>query len=485
MSIYYMTRGKEVFSPQAQALDLCIRLTSCPIFSLPPPQILIKYFRSKYGSAVRDDNPNTMIEEGITNDPRPRRPVMLVSQPTSHSSRRDSDYVFGSAYQERHQNIYSSYSSFEGDDDRCKHYIEEEANIGTNSSLDTAAETSPKLKPLSKLSSSNLKESKTPMSANMDETVLPPLCISIPSEMPSIPNSEEVIITTHPLSFAPGVVHERNEEDETAIAARRISRRLTMEGRKDDLDILNITGLMKRSHRPHSTEPGLKPATSMASLRSTRSSHPPLPTLMSETNFNPSRKPSVLRRGKLSVISDSSMASEEDVMRHETILSRGLDIQTAAMKASEQEQGQGQEKTSDKLPTQTSEHDTQMDTSSNNTALHHPIICENESHINPSSDIASLENKDEHPSDNSPIPISRKVSMNNIRRMSRDAITRFQEGAFAAALSASAATTGPLSLTILRTERNNNNADSAGDRSKKSKAQLKEDHVEHAHLLPT
>lgn len=93
MLIYYMTKPDKVFSIQAQSLDLCLRLIACPIFSLPPPNPLLNYFEAKYGSAV-NDNPNTMVEEGITNDPRPRRPPMLVSQRTGSSMRRNSDFMF-------------------------------------------------------------------------------------------------------------------------------------------------------------------------------------------------------------------------------------------------------------------------------------------------------------------------------------------------------------------------------------------------------
>ncbi|KAF9978649.1 hypothetical protein BGZ73_001302, partial [Actinomortierella ambigua] len=57
---------------------------------------LLRYFHDKYGSTANEtENPSTMVEAGITNDPRPRRPQMLVSQPVSFTSshRRNSEYV--------------------------------------------------------------------------------------------------------------------------------------------------------------------------------------------------------------------------------------------------------------------------------------------------------------------------------------------------------------------------------------------------------
>ncbi|KAF8987134.1 hypothetical protein BGZ52_006028 [Haplosporangium bisporale] len=112
MFIYFMTKSDEVFTVQAQALDLCIRLIVCPVFSLPPPSPLLDYFQAKYGSAVVNDNPNTMIEEGITNDPRPRRPPMLVNQRTGSSMRRNSDYMFDlPSFNTSSLNPSTSYSS--------------------------------------------------------------------------------------------------------------------------------------------------------------------------------------------------------------------------------------------------------------------------------------------------------------------------------------------------------------------------------------
>ncbi|KAF9168597.1 hypothetical protein DFQ26_004231 [Actinomortierella ambigua] len=118
MLIYFICHPGSAFTLQAQSLDLCIRLLVCPIFSLPPPGFLLRYFHDKYGSATHDtDRPSTMIEAGITNDPRPRRPQMLVSQPasfTSNQPRRNSDYVLDSpthSYQHHRLSYDPSYQS--------------------------------------------------------------------------------------------------------------------------------------------------------------------------------------------------------------------------------------------------------------------------------------------------------------------------------------------------------------------------------------
>ncbi|KAF8957634.1 hypothetical protein BGZ46_002151 [Entomortierella lignicola] len=464
-----MTRSKEVFSPQAQALDLCIRLIACPIFSLPPPQILINYFRKKYGSTARDDNPNTMIEEGITNNPQPRRPIMLVSQPTSYS-RRDSAYIFDSTYQERDQDLYSSCSSFEKDDDRCTRYIDEEANIGTTSSLDTAAETSPRLKSLSKLSSANLKESKTPSATSTDEAASSSLSISIPSETRITFSPQEIDLTPPPLSFAPGLDLERNEQEETALAARRISRRLTMEGRKDDLDILNITSLMKRSNRA-STGAGPKSQIGNSFLS--------LSTPMSESSFSPSRhfsdvRASVLKRGRQNMINDSPLVEEDEELDSRSLQEPSKQVATIESL----ERVGGQEYAFGTML----EHDTQMDSSNNSTSSRHPIAQQLDSRdssstttvttnteqrgdyiSNTSSPISNLSSStsstslptssSSSPVSSSSSPISKKMSMDNIRKMSRDALTSFQKGVFGPALHNPILTSGPLSPTILRTER--------------------------------
>ncbi|KAF9993041.1 hypothetical protein BGZ79_002352 [Entomortierella chlamydospora] len=456
MFIYYMTKSKEVFSPQAQALDLCIRLTSCPIFSLPPPQFLINYFRKKYGSAARDDNPNTMIEEGITNDPRPRRPPMLVGQSTS--TRRNSNYVFGPGYQERNA---STYSSLEIDEDRCKRYLDEEVNIGTTSSLDTAAETSPKLRPLTKLSTLNLKESKASTEGSKNEAVLSSLPISAPTDRSSTPDSEEITMGTHLPSFAPGIALELNEKKETALAARKISRRLTMEGRKDNLDFLNITGLMRRSHCP--TTGQVQKSTASIGLGTGPGSHPSLPTSISEISFSPSRhygdirersaQPTALRRGRggnLSVISDGSIAEDDDKVGLDSKISQDH-LYTHTIVGIETPEQEQKDLSDNQLVMDMEQYDTQMDTSSDCASSHHPMIRQSDSEV---TEQQQQQQKHDSSGDSSSSKPIKKMSIDNLRRMSRDALTRFQEGVFGASVSLSnSATTGPLSPTILRTER--------------------------------
>ncbi|KAF9964702.1 hypothetical protein BGZ70_006070 [Mortierella alpina] len=189
MFIYYMTKPNEVFSPQAQALDLCIRMTACPIFSLPPPRILIHYFQANFSHH-------------------------------SHNARGDMDL------------------------DRCKHSMDEEINIGsTSSSSDTAAESSPKLKPFA--------AEQVDSSPDLDDTVLTSLAVtSPPVDLPLTPTSNQPMSIKAP-SSASASSPDQQEQEETAKAARRISRRLTMEGRRDGLDFLNISGLMGWSNHTH------------------------------------------------------------------------------------------------------------------------------------------------------------------------------------------------------------------------------------------
>ncbi|ORZ18348.1 hypothetical protein BCR41DRAFT_45847 [Lobosporangium transversale] len=322
MLIFYMTQGADVFTQHAQALDLCIRLTPCPIFSLPPPPFLIKYFESKCGRPARDNNPSTIIEEGITSDPRPRRPPMLVSYPTSFTSRRGSGYPFDhhSDHGERRSlGTYSPYASYDREDgDQFKLFIEGETYIGTNSTLGTtAAEASPKMKALSMASTSTQKDidSSTVGAGKADNTV--PKSLSIPtlpplesSPMSSSPTKPTQHAHTPVLIFAAGYTPDRDEDEEAAEAARKISRRLTMEGRKDELDIFNISSMMKWPYRPSSTMPALRSSsTTINSTTTSGSKHPrpPLPALLTgsslfrpnrnSTNENHDRDPSVPASG--------------------------------------------------------------------------------------------------------------------------------------------------------------------------------------------
>ncbi|KAG0253451.1 hypothetical protein BGZ95_006308, partial [Linnemannia exigua] len=296
MFVYYMTKPSEVFSPQAQALDLCIRLIACPIFSLPPPRILLRHYKDKYGSGARDDNNlNTMIEDGITNDPRPRRPAMLIAQPSFPSARR-SDYIFDTphhhptsflatrpsvelyATREMEEKYLSTKRSMEGDSHTAggttsssEATVTESNNnnsfAGDRQGNDPTASLSPTSDSPPATTIASTKENNSYPVVGMDEAVLSHLSISTPSiAFQTTPlansistNSEVMTPAQHPpspmtspffhLNNTNNINSKKNEDDETAVAARRISRRLTMEGRRDGLDFLNIAGRIKWPHR--------------------------------------------------------------------------------------------------------------------------------------------------------------------------------------------------------------------------------------------
>ncbi|KAF9575285.1 hypothetical protein EC968_003637 [Mortierella alpina] len=454
MFIYYMTKPNEVFSPQAQALDLCIRLTACPIFSLPPPRILIQYFQTKYGSSIRDDNPNTMIEDGITNDPRPRRPPMLVSQPTSFSSRRNSGFVFDppSTYQARYSLSYQSHNAREDrDQDHCKHSMDEEVNIdSTSSSSDTAADSSPKLKPLA--------SGRPDSPPDLNDAVLTSLAISAsPTDIPLTPVSNQPMSVKAP-SSASASSPDQEELKETAKAARRISRRLTMEGRRDGLDFLNISGLMRWSSHTHDILPTTATSSSSSSpAASPFASAPPFPLLpshipnnsLAEHNHNPSEA----RIGKLSTISDGSFTDDEDAVSERTSQQRFV---TQPLSKREQLYGHSRAGVPDSVSIRVDGND-------------HPPLSFGQG-VEPT----LLEPRADLSRHRSAPPTSlmvKKLSMDNIRRRSRDALARLQEGGLGAALSISAAS-GPLSPTVLRSGRSN----VAGHPVLSEKANMPEDH---------
>ncbi|KAF9188852.1 hypothetical protein BGZ51_000262 [Haplosporangium sp. Z 767] len=426
-----MTRPKEVFSMQAQALDLCIRLTACPIFSLPPPRILLEYFQVKYGSNIRGNNPNTMIEDGITNDPRPRRPPMLVSQPTSFSSRRNSDYLF-----DRHefQSDYSlklqpPYTSRKGDEDYCKQFSDEEAQVGTPPSSDAVTEISPRLKPLS-----GLHQPAFPPGI-VDDTILSSLAVAAHPSAPSAPSTPQPMPLTPPSSSISTSSPDQNEIEETAKAARRISRRLTMEGRRDGLDILNISGLMKWSPRPYSTTPPtplIVPNQPFPLLPSTMPSNASKVHHRRADSLDLNTPHSGTRHEKLSTISDSSTYEEErDTEEHSH-------FQCPPVLKEEHHAEGAEEKTS-----------------GNTDNKHHSQLLRDQGGgvLQQQQPLATTATSDhvENSSSHRPTPsISKKLSMDNIRKRSRDALTRLQEGGLGAALSIPV-TSGPLSRTVSHT----------------------------------
>ncbi|KAG0057325.1 hypothetical protein BGZ83_011568 [Gryganskiella cystojenkinii] len=48
LNVYYIFQKDQIFAEQAQALDLCIRVTLGPIFFLPAPSFLIRFYRDRF-----------------------------------------------------------------------------------------------------------------------------------------------------------------------------------------------------------------------------------------------------------------------------------------------------------------------------------------------------------------------------------------------------------------------------------------------------
>ncbi|KAF9364409.1 hypothetical protein BGX34_001621 [Mortierella sp. NVP85] len=423
MVIYYMTKPDTVFSPQAQSLDLCIRLSACPIFSLPPPPILLKYFQRKYGANARDANPNIVIDESITNNPRPRRPPLLVNQPTSHLRRGNTyEYDYPTYQGRRNQSFHSPLSEL--DEIRCKRFMEEEPNVATTSSLGTATESSPKFRALSTNSSSLQKEAQTPTTVVADDSAHS-VSISIPlKDARSTPSIREA--TTPPSSFALGIDIDRDEDEETAIAARKISRRLTMEGRNDELDFLNIGGLIKWPYRPSSAT--LAPHMTLETS-SGNSSFTLLPALVPGSSLRHSRSLS-------DVHNRSASPSGTQGDRQSRISNNSTDGEYKDAK----------EKQETNVDTDFENH---MDLSDVRTDVYYRLKAQED--LN-SADLliqpTLSERESLHP--NRASNVGRKLSMDNIRQKSRHALTRLQGAGLGTALS-SPVCTGPLSPTILRT----------------------------------
>lgn len=492
MFIYYMTKPEEVFSPQAQALDLCIRLLACPIFSLPPPRILLRHFQDKYGSGARDDNLNTMIEDGITNNPRPRRPAMLVAQ-SSFPSARQNDLFFhhhSSSFLTTRPSMdfHSNYATREMEETRSKRFMEDDIHVaGTTSSSDsTAAETNNKPgsgdgdgnesdpTPPSSVSSASpqvsarttAEETATQSTSDhmsyplvgMDEPVLTNLEISARKiDFQTTPTNNLTTVTrltqhlSSPLASPVLILNNSNsnnkwdEEDETAVAARRISRRLTMEGRRDGLDILNIAGRLKWSHRSntgggHSALPTVSSISTPSSPLAMKSfqSFPPMALNRAGPGIDAphvtltrgcSRGPGGSRKERLSAINsmlegDGAMEDHDD---DESYFS------------------QGQEPLHDlsKKPSSTMTHN-----DTNNT-----ISSSSNSTIRPPSPSV-----DPHNTTPTPSHISTELTaIDKIRRQSRDTLTRLHDdgqsaiaAAAATAMTTVSTTTGPHSPMLLR-----------------------------------
>ncbi|KAI8357948.1 hypothetical protein B0O80DRAFT_271209 [Mortierella sp. GBAus27b] len=459
MFIYFMVHPQEVFSMPAQALDLCLRLTACPIFSLPPPPFLLRYFHKKYGSTVRDDNPNTMIEEGITNNPRPRRPPLLVSHPTSYHSRRGSDFDLDYPTYPGMRSL-SLHLPFPGFDDiQCKRFMDEEANIGTSSTLGT--DTSPRLRPLSTNSSSFHKEAQTPTTAVGDDSIHTAVSVIPPLDAQSTSSTHGTTPPSPPSTFSPGTTQDRDEDEETAIAARNISRRLTMEGRRDGLDFLNIGNFIKWPHRSHSPVP--EPKATLAGP-SGFSTFGPLPTITPGSSpLNPNRNrsgPRSLSPSEPSRVSDICIREEDEFTDH-TPWRYGPDGRLEDPSVHE-----------DGSTTQDNEKEARRRTMDTLESLNddlseiHTEGHDDDAQVRSRASNATLnEDDDSHDgSSSSRVPaIGRRLSMENIRQMSRHALTRFHAGPIRTGLSISTPSTGPLSPTILRTNHGTNNSNGSDE----------------------
>ncbi|KAG0309649.1 hypothetical protein BGZ97_013007 [Linnemannia gamsii] len=48
LNLTYCFRNELIFVPQMQALDLCTRITICPIFFLPAPKFLVRFYRDHF-----------------------------------------------------------------------------------------------------------------------------------------------------------------------------------------------------------------------------------------------------------------------------------------------------------------------------------------------------------------------------------------------------------------------------------------------------
>ncbi|KAF9577423.1 hypothetical protein BGW38_007371 [Lunasporangiospora selenospora] len=488
MSIYYMTKPGDVFLIQAQAIDLCIRITSCPILSLPPPKFLLDYFHAKYGSTAANDNPNTMIEEGITNDPRPRRPPMLVNQNSSFISRRNSDFMFdGPMYHGRDSfSTHSPYVLREPGDERCMRYPDEDHGLAsTSSSSDTAAEKSPRLNPKSSQPSLLQKETLVPAlaSGGTSESSVTSLAVSWPCN-PSGMDKGKVS-----LSFAegesltlsldnPGYVAltppppaKRNMEEETAWAARRISRRLTMEGRRDGPDFMNLSSLVRWPHRsvvapPSTTHPSksgsLFPSNLFISSHHGSQYESPALQLSSSLPSTLEHGGPLIRETLISTtprqdesggITDNPIPaigkrSSEDNNYHEDGHSyRGFSrIRTRGKGGPLRDDTQLEEShDSEEAPLNAYEN---HQSPAGGASSGHILDTESATITAATKETAAMAPDQTNPSRRG--SLSKQLSMDSIRKMSRGALTRLQEGGLGAALSIPAST-GPLSPTLLRT----------------------------------
>lgn len=492
MFIYYMTKPDEVFSPQAQALDLCIRLLACPIFSLPPPRILLRHFQGKYGSGARDDNLNTMIEDGITNNPRPRRPAMLVAQ-SSFPSARQNDFFFdhpsSSSFLAARPSVdfHPNYATREMEESRSKRFMEDDTHVAetTSSSDSTSAETnnnpgggdgnesdptapssvsscSPPVitrSTATEVTSTSTSDHKSYPVVGMDEAVLSNLGISTRKiDFQTTPVTKTKTTPTQhlssPLSSSPillnsssnNISSKRDEDDETAIAARRISRRLTMEGRRDGLDILNIAGRIKWPHRSNNGGGGQSGTTNVPTMPT-----PSSPLAMKSSQSFPHM--ALNRSGPGSSTSGIDVPQVIELRgartggnKKDRLSAIGSMLECDGVQEDHDDDSffsQGQEPLHD-LSKKASSTMTHID--NNNTTS-----SSSNSTIRPPSPSVDTHNTTPTPSHIS----TELTAKDKIRRQSRDTLTRFHDDGYAAVVATTmttgSTTTGPHSPTLLRT----------------------------------
>ncbi|KAF9547143.1 hypothetical protein EC957_008823 [Mortierella hygrophila] len=386
--------------------------------------------------------------------------------------------------------FHSNYATREMEESRSKRFMEDDTHAaGTNSSSDsTAAETNNNPEscggdenesdptPPSSVSSASPQVSvrttaeeitTKPTSdhkpypvVGMDEALLTNLGISTRKiDFQTTPTNNSATMTTltqhlsSPLASPVLILNSINsnskwdEEDETAVAARRISRRLTMEGRRDGLDILNIAGRLKWPHRSNTGGGGHSALPSMTSISS-----PSSPLAIKSSQSFPSlalnRAGPGIDAPHVTLTRGGSRGAGSGRKEQLSAISSVLEGDNVVEDHDDESYfSQGQEPLHDlsKRPSSTMTHNDTSNTisSSSNSTIRPP---------SPSDD--------SHNTTPTPSHISTELTaMDKIRRQSRDTLTRLHDdghSAMAAAATAATAitkastTTGPHSPMLLR-----------------------------------
>ncbi|KAG0307890.1 hypothetical protein BGZ98_009532 [Dissophora globulifera] len=247
---------------------------------------------------------------------------MLVIQPSAFSSRRNEDGAFNPpVYQGRRYGEDFKWP-YDLNDDRFKPTMDKERDVGTVYSADSTSLTSPGPNATGPNTTFTPRENQTPAAVVADDIVAMSLAITTPPADAFLSqNSQESSPMTPLVSFAIGLSCRNDEYEKTAKAARKISRRLTMEGRRDGLDFLNIGGLMKWPHGTSSITP--TPAPKSAGMETYITSAATSPVIITAAHFLVSRRdhndllecnssPSTDMKDMLSIIGNSSMTEEDD-----------------------------------------------------------------------------------------------------------------------------------------------------------------------------